>query len=88
MRYLPTARTKPRRQPDAMITDANASIAQVLRMVREGKVRAQQGHDVAIRADTVCIHGDGAHALEFAQRLHTALHEAGVQVQAGVTPSR
>jgi UPF0271 protein len=85
--YQANGTLTPRRQPDAMITDANASIAQVLRMVREGKVRAQQGHDVAIRADTVCIHGDGAHALEFAQRLHSALHEAGVQVQAGFTPS-
>jgi UPF0271 protein len=31
----------------------------------------------------VCIHGDGAHALEFAQRLHEALRQAGVTLQAG-----
>ena len=73
----------PRRQPDALITDAGAAVAQVLRMVQAGSVRTQQGHDVAIRADTVCLHGDGAHALEFAQRLHTALTQAGVHLQAG-----
>ncbi len=73
----------PRRQPDALIADADTAIAQVLRMVQEGKVRAQQGPDVAIRADTVCIHGDGAHALVFAQRVSAALRQAGVQLQAG-----
>ena len=73
----------PRRQPDALVTDADAAIAQVLRLVREGKVRAQQGLDVAIRADTVCLHGDGAHALEFAQQVSQALRQAGVTLQAG-----
>ncbi|MBF9236238.1 LamB/YcsF family protein [Hymenobacter sp. BT683] len=77
----------PRRQPDALITDADVAIAQVLRMVQAGQVRTQQGHDVAIRADTVCLHGDGAHALEFAQRLNAALRGAGVTLQAGLKPT-
>ncbi|WP_375418076.1 LamB/YcsF family protein [uncultured Hymenobacter sp.] len=72
-----------RRQPDALITDADVALAQVLRLVREGRVRSQQGADVAIRADTVCLHGDGAHALEFAQQLNKALTEAGVRLEAG-----
>ena len=72
-----------RRQPDALITSADVAIAQVMRMVQSGLVRTQQGQEVAIRADTVCLHGDGAHALEFAQRLNAALRQAGVQLQAG-----
>ncbi|GAA3971978.1 5-oxoprolinase subunit PxpA [Hymenobacter antarcticus] len=72
-----------RRQPDALITNAEVAIAQVLRMMQAGQVRTRQGTDVAIRADTVCLHGDGAHALEFAQRLHAALRQAGVLLQAG-----
>ncbi|ALW84154.1 lactam utilization protein LamB [Hymenobacter sedentarius] len=76
----------PRRQSDALITSADAALAQVLRMVQEGQVRTQQGQDVAIRADTVCLHGDGAHALEFAQRLNQELRAAGVQLKAA-TPA-
>ena len=72
----------PRRQPDALLTDAAAATAQVLRLVTEGRVRSQQGPDVALRADTVCLHGDGAHALEFAQRLNQELRAAGVHLQA------
>ena len=48
-----------------------------------GVVRSQQGPEIAIRADTVCLHGDGAHALEFARRLHEELRAAGVHLQAG-----
>jgi len=72
----------PRRQPGALITDADAALAQVLGMVQHGRVRTQQGQEVAIRADTICLHGDGAHALEFAQRLSSTLRETGVRVQA------
>lgn len=86
--YQANGTLTPRRQPDALITDANVALAQVLRMVREGQVRSQQGTDVAIRADTICLHGDGAHALEFAQRLHGALREAGVRLQASFTTGR
>jgi UPF0271 protein len=86
--YQANGTLTPRRQPDALITDADVALAQVLCMVREGKVRSQQGTDVAIRADTICLHGDGAHALEFAQRLHGALREAGVRLQASFTTGR
>lgn len=81
--YQASGTLTPRRQPDALITSADAAIAQVLRMVQEGQVHTQQGTNVAIRANTVCLHGDGAHALEFAERLHGALRQAGVVLQAG-----
>jgi UPF0271 protein len=81
--YQANGTLTPRRQPDALISSADTAIAQVLGMVQEGKVRSQQGNEVSIRADTVCIHGDGAHALEFAQRLNEALRQAGVGVESG-----
>jgi UPF0271 protein len=72
----------PRSQPNAMITDENTAVAQVLRMVRESKVRATDGTDVAIKADTVCLHGDGAHPVEFARTLRHALTAAGIEIRA------
>ncbi len=70
----------PRSQPGAMITDLQASIDQVLRMVREGKVRAQSGRDVAIEADTLCLHGDQPGAVEFAREVRRALERDGVTI--------
>ncbi len=86
--YQANGTLTPRRQPDALITDADAALTQVLGMVQHGRVRTQQGPEVAIRADTICLHGDGAHALEFAQRLRSALREAGVRVQADFVARR
>ncbi|MBI2814769.1 MAG: 5-oxoprolinase subunit PxpA [Opitutae bacterium] len=71
-----------RGRPDAIITAEPAAVAQVLRMVREGKVRAVDGADVAIHADTICLHGDGPHPVEFARRLRRELLTAGIEVKA------
>lgn len=78
--YLEDGQLTPRNRPGAMIEDADAAIAQVLRMVREGRVRSITGTDVAVRADTVCVHGDQPRALEFARRLREALAREGVTV--------
>ena len=56
----------PRSRPDALIADPARAIAQALRLVREGRVTASDGTEVALRADTICLHGDGTHAVEFA----------------------
>jgi UPF0271 protein len=72
----------PRTQPDAMIHDAETAIAQVRRMLSEGRVRSQQGSDVPVQADTLCIHGDEANAVEFAKRIRQALDADGVRVAA------
>lgn len=72
----------PRSEPGALIENETAAMAQVLRMVREGVVRARDGTDVLIRADTICLHGDGAHAVAFARRMREELQRAGIDVKA------
>ncbi|WP_214626435.1 LamB/YcsF family protein [Paenibacillus agaridevorans] len=71
-----------RREPDAMITDEQQALAQVIRMVKEGKVLTRQQVDIDIEAETICIHGDGIRALEFARTINQALTAAGITVQA------
>jgi UPF0271 protein len=77
----------PRGQPGALIEDADAAAAQVLQMVQHGTVRAASGKTVALRADTLCIHGDQPGALAFAQRIRGALDAVGVCVAAPEFPS-
>ncbi|MCL6452964.1 MAG: LamB/YcsF family protein [Alicyclobacillus sp.] len=71
----------PRRQPDAMIQEEQRAVDQVIRMVKEGTVQSQQGTPVSIEAHTVCIHGDGPHAVEFAVALRKSLADAGITVE-------
>jgi UPF0271 protein len=72
----------PRGQPGALIHDADEAVARTLRMVRDGSVVAVTGETVALQAQTLCLHGDGPHALAFARALHAALTQAGVQLRA------
>jgi UPF0271 protein len=72
----------PRSRPDAMITDEKIAVAQVLRMVRDGTVRATDGTVIPISAGTVCLHGDGPHAVTFARCLRQELAAIGVVCQA------
>jgi UPF0271 protein len=71
----------PRRQPDALIKEDELAVKQVIRMVNEGKVLSRQDVDISIQADTICIHGDGEFALEFAETIVTSLTETGIKVQ-------
>lgn len=71
-----------RREPDSLITDEDQAVQQVIRMKKEGKVITRQGSDIEIVADTVCIHGDGIHALAFAQKIRTTLEQSGITVRA------
>jgi 5-oxoprolinase (ATP-hydrolysing) subunit A len=70
----------PRSDPRALIDDEHEAVQQVLTMVKEKRVRSLQGIDVAIEAETVCIHGDGKKAVLFAKRLYEALQKEGVDV--------
>ncbi|WP_116520092.1 LamB/YcsF family protein [Achromobacter insuavis] len=74
----------PRTRAGAMIEDVDQAVAQVVRMVQEGKVRSVDGKDVAVQADTLCIHGDQPNALVFARAIREALERAGIAVR---TPS-
>jgi UPF0271 protein len=71
----------PRRKRDALITDDQRAIEQVIRMVKEGTVKSQQGAEIPIQADTVCIHGDGPHALLFARQIRQSLADSGITVK-------
>ncbi|HUG58224.1 MAG TPA: 5-oxoprolinase subunit PxpA [Candidimonas sp.] len=71
----------PRNQANAMIVDPHQSIQQVLRMIIDGKVATVQGEDVAVKADTLCIHGDQPGAVMFAQSIRQALQEKGIAVR-------
>jgi UPF0271 protein len=51
-------------------------------MVTEGKILTVDGVDIASRADTICIHGDGPDAAAYARAIREGLEGAGVTVRA------
>ena len=69
-----------RRLPGAVIGDADTAARRVLQMIREGAVTAVSGERVALRADTVCIHGDTPGAASLAATVRAGLLAANVLV--------
>ncbi len=65
----------PRAEPNALIEDEEQYIQQVLQMIKEQTVTATSGKVIPIVADTICIHGDGKHAVRFAKKIHEVLKQ-------------
>ncbi|WP_024873488.1 LamB/YcsF family protein [Tolumonas lignilytica] len=72
----------PRSHPNALLESDEDAVKQVLTMVTENRVKAVTGEWVELEANTICIHGDGAHALSFAHKVKAALLQAGVEIKA------
>lgn len=68
----------PRSHDDAMVTDTDKAVIRVERMIKEGVVMCQQGEDIKIKADTICVHGDGEQALDFTRKIRKYLQKSGI----------
>ena len=70
-----------RRKEGAVITDENAALARVVRMIKENKLTAITGKDISIKADSVCVHGDGVKALEFVEKIREKLTDEQIAIK-------
>ena len=64
-----------------MLEDAESSIAQVLQMIESQSVVALTGANIPLRAETICIHGDGESAVEIARSIHKSILAHGIEVR-------
>ena len=79
--YQPDGSLTPRNLPNALIHDTDKAVSQVLQMVRMQTVTTLTGEAIPIRADTICIHGDGENAVEFAIAISQALKNNGIEIR-------
>ena len=78
--YEPDGSLTPRALEGSVITDEEEAINRVLQMVKSGTVVARNGQTIPIEADSICLHGDGVKAVEFARRIRQALTDSGVEI--------
>lgn len=70
-----------RRLAGTILATPELAAAQALAIVRDGRVRAWDGGEVAVDADTICLHGDTPGAAEYARAIRSALVAAGVAIE-------
>lgn len=67
--YQPDGSLTPRTYPHALIETTENCIEQVIQMIKQKKVTALSGEEIDCNVATICLHGDGVHALTFAKAL-------------------
>lgn len=70
----------PRKEPNAVITDATFAAQRALRAVQTGTIESASGTPIHVAADTICTHGDNDRALAFVRLLRAAFAEAGIAI--------
>jgi UPF0271 protein len=68
----------PRTQSNALIKDTEEVIEQVLKMIKERKVKTVSGKEIDIIAETICIHGDGENAVKLAKAINDNLKSENI----------
>lgn len=72
----------PRSQSNALITDETQSVTQALMMVKQQQVISVNNKSIPLRSETLCLHGDGIHAVDFAKIISQKLKSEGVNIKA------
>ena len=72
----------PRTHANALIINEKDALAQVVRMVKHQQMISVHQKTISLQADTLCIHGDGAHAVDFAKTIYQALQQEGITIKA------
>ncbi|WP_422084525.1 LamB/YcsF family protein [Variovorax sp.] len=78
--YTPQGTLVSRREPGAVLHDAQDVAERMLRLAEEGVVMAIDGSTVRIRAESVCVHGDSPGAVGMARQVRERLAQAGVTI--------
>jgi UPF0271 protein len=81
-RYEPDGTLRSRKFPDALIHDPAEAGRQALSIVERGTLTACDGSEIALHAQTICIHGDTPGAPEIAAAVAQALRQAGITLRA------
>ncbi len=71
-----------RSKPGAMIEEEELAISRVIHMIKKGTITSINGKEIEIKADSLCVHGDGVKALAFVKRICQTLKDEGVEVKA------
>jgi UPF0271 protein len=79
--YTPEGLLVSRREPNAVLHDAEFVAERMLKFVRTGTVAAVDGTEIRIEAESICVHGDSPGAVTMAQTIRRAFEGNGVAVK-------
>ena len=80
--YTAQATLVPRTQPGALLEDPAEVAERMVRMLITGRMLSVDGVEIAVSAQSICVHGDTPGAVSMALAVRNALAEAGIRIRA------
>lgn len=83
--YLPNGQLVPRGQPGAVLQDASEAADRLIGYLKTGRMPVVGAEPIALRADSICVHGDNAESVAMARLIRNRLEAEGVTFLAFVS---
>ena len=80
--YNPDGTLVKRSEADAVIHDVNVAIVRAVGLFKTDTVRANDGSEIRIYADSLCVHGDNPDSLKILRAVRRRLEESGARITA------
>lgn len=77
--YQDNGQLTSRSQPNALLENEEMVLKQVMQIL-DGSLISVNEKEIHVDADTICIHGDGSHAISFAKCIFETLRDHGIQL--------
>lgn len=78
--YAPDGQLVSRTEAGAVLHDPSSVAERMVRLAEEGMIRAIDGTDVRVVAQSICVHGDSPGSVEIAAQTKRMLQDAGVMI--------
>lgn len=78
--YDDSGKLASRESPDAMITDPERAVRQVMSFIEEGALVSVSGKRIPARIHTFCVHGDEATGVAVVTAVRAALEQSSIRV--------
>jgi UPF0271 protein len=78
--YLDDGSLMPRTKAGSVISDTGKAVQQALQLVKKGTVTTTNNKKIKLIADTICLHGDGKYAVEFAKAVYETFKAEGILI--------
>lgn len=77
--YTPEGFLVPRKQPGAVIHDADEAAKRVVRMLQEQAIFDLEGKRIPVKIDSICVHSDAPGAVAMARAVRASVQAAGIE---------
>lgn len=78
--YLPNGQLVPRSQTGAVLHDASEAVNRLMGYLKTGLMPVMGGDPIALKADSICVHGDSPESVEMARLIRSRFESEGVTV--------